>query len=172
MEETKDFDAIFRKYYDALYIFARQFLDEDESHDVVTAAFEDVWVNFANIQKETVRSYLYKDVRNKCLDILRHSKYEQAYVSYLENLTQEYNNVEEHIEELERAKAIQRAISLLKSPTFEIFTACYVDNLSYKETAEQMGISINTVKKHIKIALKFFRERRLAKESKEKGINN
>jgi len=163
MEETKDFDEIFRKYYGALYTFARQFLDADQSHDVVTAAFEDVWVNFALIKKETARSYLYKDVRNKCLDILRHSKYEQEYASFVGKMTIYYNNVEDHIEELEKEKAIQDAIARLKSPTLEIFTACYVDHLSYKEVAEQMNISINTVKKHIKIALKYFREQKLKK---------
>lgn len=163
MEDTKDFDELFCRYYEALYVFALQFLEEEESHDVVSAAFEDVWLNFVEIRKESAKSYLYKDVRNKCLDLLRRKKHRREYVAYVEKTTFIYNNVDEHIEEMERMKAIEEAIALLKSPTLEIFTACYVDHLSYKETAEKMQISVNTVKKHIKIALKFFREKKLKK---------
>lgn len=160
MEDTKEFDVIFCKYYEALHFFACQFLDAEEAQDVVTAAFEDVWLHFEEIEHQKARGYLYTDVRNKCLDILRRSKYEQAYIKHLKEMTGGYNDVEAYVEQSERDRIIQESVKLLKSPTFEIFTACYVDGLSYKETAEQMGISINTVKKHIKVALKFFRERR------------
>ena len=49
MEEIKDFDTIFRQYYEPLYYFAMQFLDATDSQDVVSMAFENVWLNFKDI---------------------------------------------------------------------------------------------------------------------------
>ena len=160
MEEIKDFDTIFRHYYEALYFFAMQFLDETESKDVVSMAFEDVWLNFHDIKPEALRSFLYKDVRNKCLDALRRKHHAQAYVQYVQAMTLEYDDLEAHLEVEERERYGRQALSMLKSPSKEIFVACYVDGHTYKEVAEKMDISVNTVKKHVSKALSLFRQMR------------
>ncbi len=160
MEEIKDFDTIFRQYYEALYYFAMQFLDETESQDVVSMAFEDVWLNFDNIQSDAIKSFLYKDVRNKCLDVLRHKRHAQSYVQYVQAMTSDYSEDGNPLEAEERERYVAKALAMLRPPSKEIFVACYVDGHSYKEVAEMMGISINTVKKHVSKALSLFRQMR------------
>jgi len=49
---------------------------------------------------------------------------------------------------------------MLKPPTSDILRACYVEEKKYKQVAEEMGISVSTVKKHIIKALKIVREMR------------
>ena len=72
MDEKKDFDRIFRKYYNELYCFAMQFMhDPDDARDIVHDAYEDVWRHFADMEEHSVRGYLYKNVRNKAIDLLR-----------------------------------------------------------------------------------------------------
>ena len=161
MEDIKDFDWVFRQYYEELYFFAMQFLhDMEESRDVVSEAFEDVWVHYASIKKETVRFYLYRIVRNKCIDYLRHQKIHQQYAELMQQITKGYDESMTTVEWQEREAHVQKILDSLQPPTRDIFIACYVDHKKYAEVAELMAISIDTVKKHIKKALRFIRERR------------
>ena len=60
----------------------------------------------------------------------------------------------------EREARIKEILDAMKPPTRDIFIACYVDHKKYAEVATLMAISIDTVKKHIKKALRFIREKR------------
>ena len=43
MDNSHIFDTLFRRHYDELFFFARRYLqDEEDCHDVVSAAFESV----------------------------------------------------------------------------------------------------------------------------------
>jgi len=46
----------------------------------------------------------------------------------------------------------------IEYPTVDILRACYIDGKKYREVADEMGISISTVKKHMVKALKIIRE--------------
>ena len=60
MRDDLNFDDLFRLYYDSLFRFARQFINDDEDcHDIVSNAYEDVWRNFSHIEEKTVKAYLY-----------------------------------------------------------------------------------------------------------------
>ena len=72
MRDDLNFDDLFRLYYDSLFRFARQFINDDEDcHDIVSNAYEDVWRNFSHIEEKTVKAYLYTTVRNRTIDYLR-----------------------------------------------------------------------------------------------------
>ncbi len=161
MEDVKEFDQLFRQYYEELYFFAMQFLhDSEESKDVVSDAFEDVWTHYASIKRDTVRFYLYRIVRNKCIDILRHQKILQQHAELMRQITKGYDESMDSLEWQERENRVQEVLNALKPPTRDIFIACYVDHKKYAEVAEMMTISIDTVKKHVKKALRFIRELR------------
>ena len=165
MEDVKEFDILFRQYYEELYFFAMQFLhDSEESKDVVSDAFEDVWFHYATLQRDSVRFYLYRIVRNKCIDILRHQKIRQQYAEKMRLITKGYDDSMDSIEWQEREVHVQRVLDALQPPTKDIFMACYVDHLKYAEVAKMMAISIDTVKKHVKKALRFIREIRKLSE--------
>ena len=48
-------------------------------------------------------------------------------------------------------------LSQLTPPTDQILEMCYLRRMKYSEAAEALGISPNTVKKHISKALKILR---------------
>lgn len=158
MDNVKSFDILFRQYYEELYFFAMLFLhDSEESRDMVSDAFEDLWVHFSSIQKEAVRYYLYRVVRNKCIDNLRHKKIQQQYVELKRLVTKSYEESMDTVEWQEREAHVQHVLDALQPPTKDIFMACYVDHMKYTEVAKKMDISIDTVKKHVKKALRFIR---------------
>lgn len=159
--ENKEFDQIFRQYYQELYFFAMQLLhDPEDSKDVVSDAFEEVWSHFSSVKKETVRYFLYRIVRNRCIDTLRHKKIQMQHAELMLQVTKPYDESMDTLEWQEREACVKEILDALKPPTRDIFIACYVDHKKYAEVATLMAISIDTVKKHIKKALRFIREKR------------
>ena len=161
MFDYTDFDELFRRYYAELFHFARRFLTrEADCEDMVSAAFEDVWRNFAAIEREAARAYLYKNVRNKCVDHLRRDATHRRHAELYARLTEGYDHADRLAELHEREQIVSRVLETLPDYTRRIFTACYVDRKQYREVAEEMGISPNTVKKYISQALLHIREQR------------
>lgn len=159
MRERQEFDQLFRQHYEPLYRFALQIVaDEAECHDIVSAAFEDVWRSFDTIEASMTKGFLYTNVRNKCIDHLRHQKCHNQYIRYVEHLSSRYTLDRHQMEHEETMRAVNRVIADMKSPTREILEACYLQEKKYKEVAQEMGISISTVKKHMVRALRLLRE--------------
>ena len=71
----EDFEIIYKTYYSRLYYYTFQFItDEENSKDIVNDVFEKIWIQRHELKLETLSSYLYTLVRNRCLDYLRHKK--------------------------------------------------------------------------------------------------
>jgi len=168
MFERGDFDQLFRLYYAELYLFARRFLPrEADCEDMVSAAFEDVWRNFAAIEREAARAYLYKSVRNKCIDHLRRDATHRRHALLYARLSEGYDHADQLAELHERERIVAQVLDSLPDYTRRIFVACYVDRKLYREVAEEMGISPNTVKKYISQALAIISEYRRGTSEKK-----
>lgn len=158
---TIDFDALFREYYEPLYYFALRYVpDEDDCHDIVTAVFEQLWANLSEVRQTTVRAFLYTQVRNRCIDKLRHEKQVLQYAEYAAVHSARYIEAKEYDLQEERERKVAEVLDSIGEPTHSILLACYVDGLKYKDVAEKMQISVSTVKKHIMKALRIIREKR------------
>lgn len=162
MDNQAEFDEIFRLYYSQLYYFARQHVDDaNECDDIVSSAYEDAWRHFAQIERKAARSWLFVNVRNKCLDWLRHQERHRNYVELHIQLCSTSTTDDDPIEFEERCRHVEKVLEMLPKTTRAIFTRCYVDGKKYREVAEEMEISTETVKKHIVRALRLLREQRI-----------
>ena len=165
VDKKTKFETVFRMYYSQLYCYAGQFIaDDDERKDVVSSVFEDFWCQIDAVREESVRPYLYKNTRNKCLDRLRHEKVRERYSALCRSLTPDMVSDESVSEHLEREQLVQHVLSELPAPTKDIFSLCYLDGLKYKEAAAKLGISTASVQMHIVRALKIIRRRNHKKE--------
>lgn len=161
MRETRDFDLLFRKYYSPLLMFALRYVDDtDDANDIVSAAYEDLWKNFAEIDESTVKSFLYVSVRNLCIDMLRRRKCHERYVEFVSFMSRQTPKDGLDLDGLYKEGLVKRLFERLKPPTSDILRACYVEERKYKQVASEMNISVSTVKKHIIKALKIVREMR------------
>lgn len=159
MREAELFNHLFRLYYQQLLFFAMQYIaDEEECHDIVSAVFEEVWRNIGKIEEPKAKSFLYKSVRNKCIDYVRRQKVKQQYVEFTELMSKRYIHEEYDYEKKDYYGLVNKVMNILKPPTREILEACYIQGKKYKEVAEEMNISIATVKKHMVRALKILRD--------------
>lgn len=155
------FDHIYRTYYKQMFIFAKRYVAEDEEcYELVDDVFEYLWAHFDSVNIATVQSYLYTILRAKCISLLRRRKTEQRYIDYALASSLKYDT-EDHIREMkEREEKIRQVLDSLPPVTRAIFTRCFVEHMKYAEAADDLQVSMATVKKHIVKALKQIRDLR------------
>ena len=152
------FEQLYKANYVRLYYYAFQFISDAETcKDIVNDVFEKTWNLYESLQQETITAYLYANVRNKCIDHLRHSLVKEQYADFYKAVTQEEAD-NDFSEREERIARIEKVIEELTDPTKTILKECYYENKKYQEVADEFGISTNGVKKHIMKALRLIRE--------------
>lgn len=160
--QRKEHDA-YKRLFDAHYVplvhFAEYLLcNEEEAEDIVQGVFVDLYSDIAGMPViKNMRAYLFVEVRNRCMNRLKHLQIEDSYCQLMME-TQSYMADEWDIsEDDERLQKVYAAIERLPRRTRAIFSRCVIDGLKYKEVAEEMQISINTVNTHMSRAYKFLR---------------
>lgn len=149
-----NFSDLYLTYYSKLVRFAKEFVEHEEDAENITQdVFADLWEKrdfIAHI--ENMNAYLFRLVRNRCLDYLRHKVFEQRYMESL-LLSCEEDTMEDHDTEI----LIRAAINSLPKRCRDIFLLSRVEGLKYREISEHLGISVNTVECQMGIALKKLR---------------
>lgn len=70
----------------------------------------------------------------------------------------EENAREEAEDEGEKIVRLREKMKELPEKQREVLTLCFMQGKSYQEVADGLGVSVNTVKTHIKRGLKFLRD--------------
>ena len=155
------FKIVFEKYYASLCYFALQYVKEDHSaEEVVQDVFLKVWEKRKSLKIETsVKSYLYRSVRNTCLNLLQHNKIKNQHFNRTQENFKYEINPDKYYLEVGLAQKIEDSIDSLPKKRKEIFRLCKEDGLKYKEIAEKLNISVKTVEAQMGLALKTLREK-------------
>ena len=149
----KEFEIFFRKLYLPLGMYALRIVDDaDVSEDLVQDAFMKAWLYLENGGEiDSFSSFMYRSVRNACLSYLRDRR----------EMLDESNIPEAGEEEIDtsfRDARIWKAIDALPDKCREVFLMSKRDGLSNEEIAEELGISIKTVKNQMTKAYSRLRE--------------
>ena len=153
------FKSLYDKYYEALFLFGQKYIPNSEAvEDLVQESFIKVWEKRSSFFHEAaLKAFLYKSVRNACLNYLDHQKVERNYEaqSKTDVLSEDYflNNVIE--EEVNRI--ISDTVNKLPESARMIYLLS-LKGLKNAEIAEDLNISINTVKTQKQRAGKFLKE--------------
>ena len=161
------FEDIFRKYYSLLCKYCQGIIPEpDKVEDIVQDVFVYLWNNHKTIHITTsLKNYLYTSVRHGALRELRRlnsmEKHSARLTEFIEYLQQtEYS--EDEVEEIEQVKLILNNLSP-KSRT--IFLMSCLEDKTYKQIAEELNISVNTVKTHLSNVYRVIKEKTQSKSS-------
>ena len=157
-DEEERFHTLFVEMYPKLVRYATALMaDADEARDIVSDVFERAWQRHTTLDEESGQAWLYTAVRNACLNRLKHLKVEQEHIEAVIEATRTdmADNYRQHEALLRHAEEIARN---LPEPTRSILRMCYWDKQTYRQVAEHLGISPDTVKKHISKALRTLRE--------------
>ena len=164
-----NFPDLYLIYYPKLVRFAKNFVMlEEDAENITQDVFADFWEKRESMDHiENINAYLFKLVRNRCLDYLKHKVFEQKYVENVQasfevelNLKMqslERFDVLDTYEVNEMEKLVREAINSLPKKCRTIFLLSRMEGLKYREISERLGISINTVECQMGIALKKLR---------------
>jgi len=143
------FSEIYARYWNRLYIQAYKVLkSSDESCDVVQDVFTNIWVKAKSLEIKNVDAYLFSAVRYKSIKVITSSNKKEVFVSELAKLGEGVtnDNAKEQLLFKEAHISLEYEISQLPPKMQHVYRKGKIEGLSYKQIAEEMGISENSVK--------------------------
>lgn len=161
--DGKVFEYVYYKYSELLCRYAIGLTaDQAASEDLVNDSFLDLWEKRQNIEiKTSLKAYLLITLRNKALNYLKRKKHEKSFGSdheYQFLIEEDVNLQLEKFLQIEEIEIrLHNAIDHLSPQCQQIFRMSKFNQLSYQEIADQMNISVFTVKTQIARALKSLR---------------
>lgn len=163
-------DSAFRHlydiYYHRLFCIARQYLqDEFLAETIVSDVFFHLWETRKTLDiRISLNAYLIRMVRNFSLNYLQKNYVEKEVSlngidlsSPLLFLSEDYPLG--RLMEKELIEKVHEEINRLPKETRQVFILSRLEELKHEEIATQLGVSVNTVKYHIKQALSILRAR-------------
>ena len=156
------FEKLFKEYFIVLCSFANKYIhDPDEAKDIVHQVYMNLWEKRKEIRiNQSIRSYLYTSVHNRCLNYIRdHKKFiYDDYPDSKENLNP-FIGSSDYLEAEELRSHIYKVLYELPEGCRTIFTLSRFEGKKYKEIALELGISIKTVETQMSKALKHMKSK-------------
>lgn len=161
------FSEIYNRHSSKIFTFCRYFLG---SYDDASDVFQETFIKFHRTKKPekvmtNMSGYLLQIARNLCINYIRDRKPEIRYEEYLDPAA----GIEDHkISEQKRkqlGKLLKESLRQLNDEYREIFILREYDGLSYKEIADVLDESMDTVK------VRLFRAKKQMRKILEPQLN-
>lgn len=147
---------LYRQYYTPLLRKAMCVLrDEMEAEDAVQSFFIELWQKklLSNIHT-SIGAYLHAAIYHRCLNVLEKKKKVQLhFIEYASSVASQ---------EMYSAPAddslVRHLLGQLSLRRSQAVTLVCVEEKKYREAAVEMGISVNSLKTHLKLAIRVLRK--------------
>lgn len=157
--EQGQFDVLFNQYYERLVLFAESYVgDLETAEDMVQDVFLSLLSREDFGEVEHSRSYLFSCVKNTCVDYLRKLKVADPLDIKLFDAVY-YAGDFNILEQEELIRKVEEEIEKLPEQRREILKMSVYQRMSYSQIADCTGLSVNTIKTHMKKAYQDLRER-------------
>ena len=163
--EIAAFEELYRQYYIFLCLLAEHIVrNPSDAEEIVSDVFVKIWDLREKINiNASIKGYLVKAVHNTALNYIDRLKLTRKLTDSISDsdyklLAWDSDYPLGQLYEKEIMSILQKGISELPSSCREIFILSRNNNMKYSEMADKLGISVNTVKTQMKIALAYLRE--------------
>jgi len=156
------FAEIYERYFGVLYLHACSRLgDKDEAKDLVQELFSHLWSKRDMLEPKTnFSNYLYTWVRNQVLNTIAHKQVQDKFRSALPGWIGGAEALTDHrVRERQLAAIIEKEIAALPPRMRAVFELSRKSHMSYREIADKLQLSEQSVRSHVKNALRILRMR-------------
>lgn len=150
-------EQTFKEFYNEnffplrMYIFAKS-SDTDLSNDMAQEAFIRLWNNKEKVEYAKAKSFLYTVAGNLFLDHVRHQKVKINFSARFEMSTEIKDP--QYLLEMQEFKAkIEDTIQAMPTSAREVFLLSRMENMSYSQIAESLGLTVKAIEKRMQKAL-------------------
>jgi len=158
--DSDAFTEIYGRHYNDVYRFIHRYLKCPHlSADVCQSVFVKLW-ELRNLDRPILDpvSYIFTVAKRKAFDFLKRAATEQAAMGIiLQRIQPRMSVVEDEFRYREYIQFIDDIFSKLPEQSKIVFKLCRQENKTYEETAQLLGISRNTVKKHMVRSMKILK---------------
>lgn len=157
----KAFRKLFDSYRNDLYKFSLSMVcSEDYAEEIVQDVFMKIWIKRGSLKPEmSFKSYLFTITRNKTIKFLKKAANSRKLGEEIFYGKQKFvNSTDLYVRELELESLKQKALDKLSPRRRKIFEMSRNENKSYEEIAEELGISISTVRNQMSTSLEILRD--------------
>lgn len=161
--DKKWFEVFYKKYYKQLFTLAYRYVGASETaEEIVHDVFINIWNKADQLNiRLSMKSYLFRSVVNSSLNYIKKEKADaekkSAYL-VVHHSEQEVEGDEQIDAEEELLKGLQEALALLPEKCKQVMYLSRFGKLKQQEIADQMDISVKTVKNHLTYGFKKLRE--------------
>ena len=167
------FEELFKQTFPRMLSYCRLFIhDRDQANDLAQDCFVKLWEKRSTIKaSQSVESLVFVMLRNRCLNYLRDQKLhwaeEKLYTlqeNDLQHLYQlDFIGKEDASLEEQLLVSIQQSVDKLPEKRKEVFMRAKMEGKKNKEVAQELGISLKAVEKHLHQAKEQIRQEMLLK---------
>lgn len=154
--DVKSLEVLFDRYYNVLCNFAYLFLKNEEcAKEIVSELFIKIWQKRGEIIiRESLKSYLYKSVKNAVISKKRKEKKTERLMEDSDISNPEFITPETLLLRKELEEKVNQLFSDLPLKSGLVFRMKRIDGLRYKEISKILNISEKTVENHMGNAIK------------------
>ena len=159
MESNIQFEKLYKRFQPSLVNYAIYLTrSSEDSIELVNDVFLSVWNKRNRLKLDSsLKTYLYTAVKNRCINYIKKHKLEIVLNEQLDMLSD--FKADQSLLEKEQHIIIQQIMNGLPSKCKQVFAMSRIDQLSNKEIASLLDISIKTVEAQITKALKIFKKK-------------
>ncbi len=152
----KEFRRLFDFYYEFVIQISCLYVSFHDAEEISIDIFSKLWDNRQQLPEiDSLRNYLFILTKNKCLSHLKRKKIETAMIEDVYNKLSDLESTPHtDLEIQELNQKLEQVISKLPTKCREAFRLVKEEGLCYKEAAQRMHISENTLDAHLKKATK------------------
>lgn len=147
----KSLEVLIKRYLKPIYSFAFQFVgNSQEAEDITQEVFIKMWRNLKKFnKKKNFKTWIFTIAKNTCLDWQKKKKTLPLFESI-------GNSISFSIGFLE--KDLQKAIGNLSPKYRQVLLLRYNEDLTFRQIAEILGESVNTVKSRHRRAINLLKK--------------
>lgn len=173
--DEESLEVLIKRYLKTIYHYTyRQFQNEDDAEDATQEIFFKAWQNIRKFDRtKSFKPWIFRIAKNSIIDMKRKksavpfSRFEnqQGVNSFTDNLADTSLNILELLKQTDIGQSLRCAVEKLLPMQQSVILLHNNDGLSFREIAENLNESLNTVKSRYRRAID--KLRKIISESSE-----